>query len=153
MSTAAPPDRPVAASGHTFPKSARLRQRSEFARVFEHGRRTAAPALTLHWMPASQARLGISVSRKVDPDAVGRNRIKRVLREAFRALRPQLASADYIVVARPPAAELENIVLRNTFAQLLQRAGALPASTPAGTMRAACAPTPPTPSMPDARSG
>ena len=136
-----------------FPKTARLRQRSEFAYVFEHGRRVAAPALTLHWMQASQPRLGVSVSRKVDPDAVGRNRIKRVLREAFRAMRPQLASADYIVVARPPAAGLANAALRDTFAQLLQRAGALPAPPPAGTMRAACAPAPPTPPMPDARSG
>ena len=148
MIPAAPRARPT-----TFPKAARLRQRVEFARVFDGGRRVASPALALHWIAAPQPRLGIAVSRKVDPNAVGRNRIKRVLRDAFRACRTQLSPADYVVVARAAASKLDNAGLRKTFLETLQRAGALPASTPAGTMRAACAPTPPTPSMPDARSG
>ncbi|PSD31919.1 hypothetical protein C7E12_01740, partial [Stenotrophomonas maltophilia] len=33
------------------------------------------------------ARLGLAVSRKVDPNAVGRNRIKRVLRDILRQTR------------------------------------------------------------------
>ena len=139
MTTAAPRARPAA-----FPKASHLRQRSDFARVFDAGRRVAAPALALHWLAAAQPRLGIAVSRKVDPNAVGRNRIKRTLREAFRHLRPQLLPADYVVVARPAAAALDNAALRNLFSQLLQRAG---------TMRAACTPAPPTPSKSDTRSG
>jgi ribonuclease P protein component len=137
----------------SFPKTARLRQRADFACVFDNGRRVASPALVLHWMPTTVARFGIAVSRKVDPDAVGRNRIKRVLRETFRAQRSQLVPADYIVVARPPAAMLDNAALRAAFLQLLQRAGALPLSTPAGTMRAACTAATPTPSMPGSHSG
>ena len=109
--------------------------------------------MALHWMPATIARFGIAVSRKVDPDAVGRNRIKRVLRETFRAQRSQLVPADFVIVARPPAATLDNAALRAAFLQLLQRAGALPLPTPAGTMRAACAPAAPTPSMPGSHSG
>jgi ribonuclease P protein component len=136
-----------------FPKSARLRQRAEFARVFDAGRRVAAPALALHWTPGAVPRLGIAVSRKVDPNAVGRNRIKRVLRDAFRARRTQLLPADYVVVARTPASALDNAGLRKAFVEALQRAGALPPVAPAGTMRPACAPTPPTPSMPDPESG
>ena len=147
MTTAAPNIR-------TFPKSARLRQRGDFVRVFDSGRRVAAaPALALHTLAALRPRLGVAVSRKVDPNAVGRNRIKRVLREAFRHLSPQLLPADYVVVARPPAAALDNAALAGVFSQLLQRAGALPAQACAGTMRAACTPAPPTPSMPDPRSG
>ena len=137
----------------SFPKTARLRQRAEFARVFDAGRRVAAPALALHWLPTTQPRLGIAVSRKVDPDAVGRNRIKRTLREAFRTLRPQLLPADFVIVARTPAATLDNATLRSVFSQLLQRAGALPTAAPTGTMRAACMSEPPTPSKPDTRSG
>ena len=146
MTTAAP-------IAQTFPKSARLRQRGDFVRVFDAGRRVAAPALALHALAAPHPRLGVAVSRKVDPNAVGRNRIKRVLRDAFRRLSSQLVPADYVVVARPPAAALDNAALRSVFSQLLQRAGALPADAHAGTMRAACTPAPPTPSMPDTRSG
>lgn len=137
----------------TFPKIARLRQRGDFTRVFDAGRRVASPALALHWLASTQPRLGIAVSRKVDPNAVGRNRIKRTLREAFRNLRPQLAPADYVIVARSPAAALDNAALRSVFTQLLLRADALPAVTPAGTMRAACVSEPPTPSKSDMRSG
>lgn len=137
----------------SFPKTSRLRKRVEFARVFDGARRVAAPPLALHMMPAPLPRLGIAVSRKVDPNAVGRNRIKRALRETFRMQRSQLALADYIVVARPPAAALDNAALRAAFMQLLERAGALPLPDPDGTMRAACTAASPTPSMPGSRSG
>jgi len=72
------------------------------------------------------ARLGLAVSRKVDPDAVGRNRIKRVWRDAFRHVRQQLPVADYVLVARPPCRELDNNALRQLLLTLLGRAGALP---------------------------
>ena len=57
--------------------------------------------MTLHWLKGdSPARLGLAVSRKVDTHAVGRNRIKRVLRDATRHLRAGMAGGDYVVVAR-----------------------------------------------------
>jgi ribonuclease P protein component len=136
-----------------FPKSARLLRRGDFARVFETGRRVASPALAVHWAPAPAPRIGIAVSRKVDPHAVGRNRIKRVLRECFRHLRVRLPAADYVIVVRTPASALDNAALRNALVETLQRARALPVPLPAGTMRAACTPRSPSPSMPDPSSG
>ena len=51
-------------------------------------------------------RLGLSVSRRVG-GAVDRNRVKRVLREAFWAEAERLPdTSDYVVVARPDAREL-----------------------------------------------
>lgn len=110
-----------------FPRQARVRARADFDRIFRDGRRVALPALALHWLDDGQpARLGLAVSRKVDARAVGRNRIKRILREAFRHLRPALANGAYVLVARAPAATAPPAALREAFHQLLRRAGALP---------------------------
>ena len=129
-----------------LPRTARVRARPEFDRIFKHGRRVALPVLALHVSPPAQpdgpARLGLAVSRKVDPRAVGRNRIKRVLRAAFRECRADLPPADYVIVARPGASSCDGEALRCAFARLLQRAGALPDPAGAGTMPAA-APTGP----------
>lgn len=51
-------------------------------------------------------RLGVSVGRKVG-GAVERNRVKRMLRESFRAIAAELpAGHDFVVVARPDAGPL-----------------------------------------------
>lgn len=132
-----------------YPRTARVRARSDFDRIFKHGRRVALPVLALHWQannpspegvgadtgarPVSSAladasRLGLAVSRKVDPRAVGRNRIKRVLRDTFRLHRARLAAGDYVVVARPGASRCSGDELRAAFLGLLKRAGALRAA-------------------------
>ena len=141
-----------------FPRTARVRAGSDFDRIFKHGRRVALPVLALHWLhvPAEGPRLGLAVSRKVDPNAVGRNRIKRALRETFRRHRARLSDGDYVVVARVGAARLSGEQVGQAFLNLLQRAGAfsddasvaLPASAAVGTM-----PTPvPSALRPDADS-
>lgn len=110
-----------------FPRRARVRSRADFDRIFEHGRRQATPRLAVHWHATDlPARLGLAVSRKVDPRAVGRNRIKRALREVFRQHRAQLAAGDYVVVARAAAREATREQLERHFLDLLRRLGALP---------------------------
>ena len=113
-----------------FPRSARVRTRPEYSAVFDGARRVSDPLMTVHWLRGeTPARLGLAVSRKVDTRAVGRNRIKRVLRDATRHLRWQMTGGDFVVVARSAAKMASNADIRQSFERLLRRAGALP---PAG---------------------
>lgn len=91
--------------------------------------------MTLHWRAhEGPARLGMAVSRKVDKRAVERNRIKRVLRDAFRHLLPELAGGDCVVVARAGAARASGPEIREAFLRVLRRAGALPVPVAGVTM-------------------
>jgi ribonuclease P protein component len=88
----------------------RLTRSGDFERVFRNGRSRAGQAFVVYVFPQSdgqqRSRLGMSVSRKVG-GAVERNRVKRLLREAFRrTVEARTAGLDVVVVARRPAVEL-----------------------------------------------
>lgn len=75
------------------------------------------------------ARIGLVTSRKVG-GAVGRNRVRRRLREIFREVRGEVVGGWRIVVsAKPGAAEASYHELREEWLLLARRLSILPAST------------------------
>jgi ribonuclease P protein component len=91
------------------PKRGRLSRSADFERVYRQGRSHANRWLVLYAFPRApdgEPRLGLSVSRKVG-GAVDRNRVKRLLREAFSERAQGLAEGqDVVLVARPDLKEL-----------------------------------------------
>jgi ribonuclease P protein component len=119
-------------------KRPRLSRSSDFQRIYRQGSSTASRFLVLYSFKrpaetgAEGPRLGLSVSKKLG-GAVVRNRVKRLLREAFQGCAGHLAEEyDLVVIARPHLLELvaresagEKGVVSAAVRELLVRAGVL----------------------------
>ena len=88
----------------------RLSRSRDFDTVYRQGQSVSSRYLVLHWFPRKEdpdgePRLGLAVPRAVGP-AVARNRVKRLLREAWKQLLPTVpAGHDYVLAARAGLAE------------------------------------------------
>jgi ribonuclease P protein component len=104
-------DGPGERGGRRRSRRQRLSRSAEFDRVYREGRSHANRYLVVYSFPRegdgdAEPRLGVSVGRKVG-GAVERNRVKRLLRDAFWAVAEELPDGhDFVVVARPESGEL-----------------------------------------------
>ncbi len=87
-------------------KAARLRLRGEFLAVQQRGKKVHSGDYVVLALPneLGRPRLGVTVSSRIGC-AVVRNRVKRWVREAFRASAADLPAIDVVVIARPSACE------------------------------------------------
>lgn len=100
--------------GHAFTKSMRLLNSKDFQIVFDD-----APLRTSHQHflflarlnQLDSPRLGLVIAKKHIRHAVDRNRMKRLIRETFRAKQQQLAGIDVIVLARKGMNDVTNALL------------------------------------------
>lgn len=118
---------PPVAAGMTQKTVGRLRHR-DFKRVCSRvpadrtqGYRLYAEPTPAGRSPAGQARLGLSVSRRVG-NAVLRNLVRRRLKAAFRASAGLAAGVDVIIVARPGIERLTFGALCRQLERSLRRA-------------------------------
>jgi ribonuclease P protein component len=112
-------------------KTFRLKDNRDFGRVFKEGRSFANRFMVIYHAPnrLDHYRVGFSVSKKVG-NAVVRNRVKRLLREAFRLeLADPALSVDFVIIARPAAADLGFDEIRKNLVHLLVKTGYLKKGT------------------------
>lgn len=102
----------------------RLKKNSDFQKLFSRGKRCFSPALILLYRPAKQTALGLCVSKK-HGSSVKRNRIKRLLREAFRAECGAL-KGEYALILIPKQAEEYTLAgFRSSIRSALRKEGLL----------------------------
>jgi ribonuclease P protein component len=103
----------------------RLTKSSDFKRVYGSGKSVADRLLVLYRLPyADELKLGISVSKKVQKGSVGRNRLKRLVRESFRRLSPRLNRGYHlIVIVRVAARNASYRQIAQSLSDLCKRSG------------------------------
>ena len=107
-------------------RQVRLKRRASFMYVFRKGERTSSPDLTLIAARSREGlKIGLSVSKRVG-NAVTRNRVKRLLREAIRPLEDSIAKSYlYVIVAAPSLAQRDFGEVSRQVRQVFERAGRL----------------------------
>ena len=95
----------------SFPKKKRLVSNSQFKAVLARGRRRSNGVLMLYMMEneLEYSRLGVSVGKSYG-NAVVRNRLKRLMREAFRQNQQRIpVGFDYVLMISPRWPKKSNV--------------------------------------------
>ncbi len=105
-------------------KSYRIKKENEYQYVYSKGRSVANRNFVLYQIEKpgqKHFRVGLSVGKKVSHTAVGRNRIKRYVRQSLLELKPDLPDElDFLIIARKPAVQLDMFETKKNIVHLLK---------------------------------
>lgn len=127
-------------SATTLPGTLRLKTQRDFRSVYGRGKRASGDWVTVVVWPrrageVNAPRLGVSVS-KDHGGAVRRNKLKRVLREAFRLERDRMPqSCDVVLIPKRRDDNLPLSALREELPRLIEKAFHKPATRRRGRSR------------------
>ena len=115
-----------------FGRQRRLTAREQFESVLKapHVRMASGPfRLAARRNGVGAARLGLVVAKRVIRHSVDRNRVRRCIRETFRAAMHELPAVDVVVRLALPVPDLRDGLPRESLKALWQRLGAWGASS------------------------
>ncbi len=111
----------------TLPRKIIVKQNSDFQRIYRYGRSLANKNMVIYFCKTfhPSQRVAFAAGKKLG-NAVVRNRVKRLLREAYR-LHQQEIENDYclLLVGRAAAVEAKAGAVEKSFCSLCRRAGIL----------------------------
>ncbi len=109
----------------SYPRQLRFTRSSEFQQVYRGGKAFHGRCFVLICRESSHVQVGVVASKKVG-NAVVRNRMKRLMREAFRLNRVAFQrNAAIVIAARPPAAQVAGADAIDEITQLFRKASLL----------------------------
>ncbi|MBU1848454.1 MAG: ribonuclease P protein component [Gammaproteobacteria bacterium] len=111
------------AGSRSFRPEYRLRKTDEFSSVFALRRTQRSRHFVLHHGPSGcdGARLGVVVAKRFVKRAHARNLLKRIMREAFRHIRPELKPLDIVLRLNARPDPLDRRLLRAEIDALFAR--------------------------------
>lgn len=104
-----------------------LKQNTEFRTAYYRGRSFVHPLMILYVRKNrfGIARLGITTGKKIGK-AVKRNRCRRLIREAYRRVFPEIThGVDLVFVARTATVDSNAVQVEQAMRELLKKAGVL----------------------------
>ena len=115
----------------TFPPARRVRRKWEFDQLHGRGTRLGNShfGITFRANGLEGPRLGLAVASKPFGGSVGRNRVRRLVRESFRLRQHRLPAVDIVVSARPAARTVDAPQLRASLDALWDKVSARCASS------------------------
>ena len=98
--------------------------RGSFAATLRGPRKLRSPSLLLHVAPGhpGASRLGLMAPKRLARLAVDRNRLKRIVREAFRRHAVKAAGVDLVLAVRQPVSRADEAAWLTQLEELLGRA-------------------------------
>jgi len=108
---------------YSYSRELRLLTPANFQTVFKNPLRAGSPQLTILACKNEfdHPRLGLVVPKKQVKLAVGRNKIKRVIRDNFRLSQHDLLPLDYVIIAKGGIGKLDNTELNKLTDKLWKK--------------------------------